>query len=84
MNATRPEAEGRKEVPLRHGNKVAGIVGYDGTRVPVTFSQVCRDQECCPRRAGFVAVHTWTLYGDWNGRGVGEYVTAYVPRKGAG
>lgn len=91
VNPVRPEIIGQ-ELRLRCKD-MAGVIEYgtivvndDLLVIPVVFRRRCKNQQCCPRRAGFMAVHRWVLYGEiedehGNKRGVGEYVTEYVPDK---
>lgn len=77
---TRPAFFDRNGKPIEvydsEGNRV--------NMVPNVLRRRCKNQHCCPRLPGQMAVHRWILWGtvrDSYGipRGVGEYITEYVP-----
>jgi hypothetical protein len=82
-NGARPEVDLEVDVRLRCKD-LAGVIERNEDGIPVVFRRRCKNQQCCPRMAGFMAIHRWVIYGaikDNHGipRGVGEYVTEYVP-----
>ncbi len=82
-NDARPELDQQDEVRLRCKD-LAGVVEYDGEGIPIIFRRRCKNQQCCPRIEGYMAVHRWIIWGmveDSHGvkRGVGEYLTSYLP-----
>lgn len=82
-NGARPEIDLVEEIRLRCKD-LAGVIERNEDGIPVVFRRRCKNQQCCPRITGFMAIHRWVIYGtmkDGYGvpRGVGEYITEYVP-----
>lgn len=75
-----PGLNGRRTIEVRCLDR-RGFMDYDESGIPVVFRWACRNQKCCPRRAGMVAVHRQTVYGTQNGKAIGEVHTTYEPTR---
>lgn len=62
-----------------HFREWRGTVHFNEAGIPVVLELRCRNRECCKAQPGHYAVHLFTLYGEQNGKPVGQYVTKQIP-----